>query len=53
MVRGTRARPLRAGCSGAIAATLVGTLANDSGALVLMIGTGYTACFVAYAWAMR
>ena len=31
---------LRAGLAGALAATLVGTLANDSGALVLEIGAG-------------
>jgi hypothetical protein len=46
-------RAALAGLLGALAATLVGTLANDSGALVLMIGTGYTSLFVAYAWAMR
>jgi hypothetical protein len=46
-------RPALAGLAGAIAATIVGTLANDSGALLLMIGTGYASLFVAYAWAMR
>ena len=46
-------RPALAGLAGAIAALLVGTLANDSGALLLMIGTGYASLFVAYAWAMR
>ena len=46
-------RTALAGLAGAIAATLVGTLANDSGALLLMIGTGYASLFVAYAWAMR
>lgn len=39
-----------AGLLGAIAATLVGTLANDSGALLLMIGTGFASLFVAFAW---
>jgi hypothetical protein len=46
-------RPALAGLAGAIAATLVGTLANDSGALLLMIGTAYASLFVAYAWALR
>ncbi len=52
VVRGTARGPAR-GCWEPLAATVVGTLANDSGALVLMIGTGYTSLFVAYAWAMR
>jgi hypothetical protein len=46
-------KPALAGLVGAIAATVVGTLANDSGALLLMIGTGYASLFVAYAWAVR
>ncbi len=41
---------LRAGLIGAIAATAVGTLANDSGALLLEIGTAYILVFAAYAW---
>jgi hypothetical protein len=41
---------LRAGLIGAIAATLIGTLANDSGALLLEIGAAYVLVFVAYAW---
>ena len=45
------ARPALAGLVGAIAATVVGTLANDSGALLLMIGTGFSSLFVAYVWA--
>jgi hypothetical protein len=44
-------RPALAGLVGAIAATLVGTIANDSGALLLMIGTGFAALFVAFVWA--
>lgn len=44
---------LRAGLLGAVAATLVGTLANDSGALLLEIGTGYLLAFLAFAWAQR
>ena len=42
---------LRAGLIGALAATVVGTLANDSGALLLEIGTAYLLVFTAYAWA--
>ncbi len=44
---------LRAGLLGAIAATLVGTLANDSGALLLEIGTAYILVFAGYAWSER
>ncbi len=40
-----------AGFLGAAAATVLGTLANDSGALLLMIGTSYAAMFAAVAWA--
>jgi hypothetical protein len=46
-------RPALAGLAGAIAATLVGTIANDSGAILLMIGTGFAAMFVALAWAVH
>jgi hypothetical protein len=42
---------LRAGLAGALAATLTGTLANDSGALLLEIGSAYILVFAAYAWA--
>ncbi|HEX3324407.1 MAG TPA: hypothetical protein VHR65_04625 [Solirubrobacterales bacterium] len=42
---------MRAGLLGAVAATLVGTLANDSGALLLEIGTAYLLVFVTFAWA--
>jgi hypothetical protein len=42
---------LRAGLIGAATATVVGTLANDSGALLLEIGTAYLLVFVGYAWA--
>jgi hypothetical protein len=40
-----------AGVAGAIGATVVGTLANDSGALLLMVGTGFVAAFCGLAWA--
>jgi hypothetical protein len=42
---------MRAGMLGALAATLVGTLANDSGALLLEIGAIYLAAFLGFAWA--
>jgi len=41
---------VRAGLLGALAATLVGTLANDSGALLLEIGAAYLLAFLGYAW---
>jgi hypothetical protein len=44
---------MRAGLLGALAATAVGTLANDSGALLLEIGTAYLLVFVGFAWAER
>ncbi len=44
---------LRAGLLGAVAATAIGTLANDSGALLLEIGTAYLLVFGAYAWSGR
>ena len=47
-----RGRPaMRAGLIGALAATLVGTLANDSGALLLEIGAAYLLVFMGFAWA--
>lgn len=46
-------RAAQAGLAGAIAATLIGTLANDSAAQVLMVGTGLIAAFVGLAWAVR
>jgi hypothetical protein len=42
---------MRAGMLGALAATLVGTLANDSGALLLEIGAIYLLAFVGFIWA--
>ena len=41
---------MRAGMIGALAATVVGTLANDSGALLLEIGSAYLLVFVGFAW---
>jgi hypothetical protein len=42
---------MRAGLLGALAATTIGTLANDSGALLLEIGTAYLLVFTGFAWA--
>jgi hypothetical protein len=42
---------VRAALLGALAATLVGTVANDSGALLLEIGTVYLLAFTGLAWA--
>jgi hypothetical protein len=42
--------PALAGLLGALAATLVGVLANDSGALILIIGTGWVASYACFAW---
>jgi hypothetical protein len=46
-----RVPAMRAGLAGALAATIVGTLANDSGALLLEIGAAYLLVFTGYAWA--
>jgi hypothetical protein len=42
---------MRAGLLGALVATVVGALANDSGALVLEIGAVYLLVFAGFAWA--
>lgn len=42
---------LQAGLLGALAATVAGTLANDSGALVLEVGCAYLLAFAGFAWA--
>ena len=42
---------MRAGLIGALAATAIGTLANDSGALLLEIGAAYLLAFTCFAWA--
>jgi len=44
---------MRAGLLGSLAATVAGTLANDSGALLLVIGTAYLLVFAGFAWAVR
>jgi hypothetical protein len=41
---------MRAGLLGALAATVTGTLANDSGALLLEIGAAYLLVFTGFAW---
>lgn len=45
-----RVPAMRAGLLGALAATLVGTLANDSGALLLEIGAAYLLVFIGFVW---
>jgi len=42
---------MRAGMLGALAATVVGTFANDSGALLLEIGALYLLTFLGFVWA--
>jgi hypothetical protein len=42
---------IEAGLIGALVATVAGTLANDSGALILEIGAAYLLVFVTFAWA--
>ena len=42
---------VRAGLVGALAAVLIGALANDSGALVIEIGAAYLLVFTGFAWA--
>jgi hypothetical protein len=44
---------VEAGLLGALVAIVVGTLANDSGALVLEIGSVYLLVFAGFAWAER
>jgi hypothetical protein len=46
-----KAPAIEAGLLGALAATVAGTLANDSGALILEIGTAYLLVFATFAWA--
>jgi hypothetical protein len=41
---------MRAGLIGALAAVLIGALANDSGALVVEIGAAYLLVFLGVAW---
>ena len=42
---------MRAALIGAVVATIVATLANDSGALLLEIGAAYLLVFLGWAWA--
>jgi hypothetical protein len=46
-----RSPTVEAGLLGALVATVMGTLANDSGALILEIGTAYLLVFATFAWA--
>jgi len=43
---------LRAGFLGAAAATLIGTVANDSGALLLEVGTAFLLAIAGFAWTL-
>jgi hypothetical protein len=45
--------PARCGYVGAVVGVLVGTVANDSGAVLLVIGTIYLAVCAGFAWAQR
>jgi hypothetical protein len=44
-------RAALAGFAGGIAATLIGTVSNDSGAILLILGTAYLAAVAGFAWA--
>jgi hypothetical protein len=44
-------RAALAGFGGAVAATLIGTVSNDSGAVLLMLGVGYLLAAAGFAWA--
>jgi hypothetical protein len=41
---------LRAAALGALVAVVAGALANDSGPIILLVGTAYLALFAGYAW---
>ncbi len=43
---------MRAGLLGAAAATALGAVANDSGALLLEIGIAYLPVFIGFAWSV-
>jgi hypothetical protein len=45
--------PARYGYLGAVVGVLVGTVANDSGSVLLVIGTIYLAAIAGFAWAAR
>jgi hypothetical protein len=46
-----RERSALAGLAGAVAATAIGTVSNDSGVILLILGTGYVAATAGFAWA--
>lgn len=46
-------RAALAGFAGAIAATALGTVSNDSGVILLILGAAYCAAIAGYAWALR
>ncbi len=45
--------PVRNGYVGAVVGVLIGTIANDSGSVLLVIGTIYLATVAGFAWASR
>jgi hypothetical protein len=45
--------PARYGYLGAVVGVLVGTVANDSGSVLLVIGTIYLAAVAGFAWGAR
>jgi hypothetical protein len=47
-----RERAALAGFLGCCAATLIGTASNDSGVIILILGTAYAALGAAFAWAL-
>lgn len=47
-----RERAALAGFAGAIAAALIGTVSNDSGVVLLILGTAYCLVTVGYAWSL-
>ena len=46
-------RAALAGFGGAVAAAVVGAISNDSGVILLILGTAYCAAAAGYAWALR
>jgi hypothetical protein len=42
-----------AGFSGAVAATIIGTVSNDSGAALLILGSAFVAAAAGFAWSLE
>ena len=47
------ARVVLAGLAGALAAAVVGTVSNDSGATLLILGAAYASAAIAFAWSLH